>query len=619
MIVSYLIKHDLPRSLVLGVLLATGLGAQTSPVVLDTVVSSATRTSEAIPTLGTAVDVVSGADFLEQQRQSLADALGAVAGVPSFASGQRGSSVSVFMRGANSNQVLFLVDGIRLNDPNTDYGPLIGGMRMGAYDTLEVARGPQSTLYGGEAIGGVVALGQAKGSGTPSSVAGVEAGSFGTFQGDLQGQGAEGPWAYSFSAAGGKTENERPNNAFENASIASRLDRVLTPELSVGATLRGFVGKYGDPGDEYTNDPDNYDEERNWLGTVFADVSLAQDWSGHLTLGGQDRLFTSVNPTVGSATQITRVANHRGVIDAQTTVSNLARQQVTLGVTAEAETTNNDGFGSIDRRQGVYALFAQDEWHPLDRLYLTAGARRDDFDTFGSALTGRLTTAWLATDALKLRASMGTGFRAPSFLDLYGQSAFYVGNPRLSAERSRGWDSGLDYYLPDSRGSLSVSWFRTDFTDLIEDDFSVFPATTLNVSRARTSGVEVSAHLTLPGQLGIRGSYTYLEAADLSAGERLLRRPRNSGSLDLSRKFGSGFSLGIGIQVVRDRMDINALTYATVEDPDYSVLRGYGTYRLSDRVTLTARVENALDRRYEPVNGFPALGRGVYAGVRWTL
>jgi len=594
--------------------------AQTDPDGLQAVVVVATRTPADVRTLGSAVDLMTPSDLSRRQIDTFAAALGASPGVPSFANGAPGSDDSLFTRGSNSDQTLILVDGIRLNDANTDYAVFLGGARIGASDSIEIARGPQSTLYGSEAVGGVISIQAQKGSGEPSCDATVSGGSFGTVAGGLDTQGARGGWAWSMSASGSHTANDRPNNAFDSGDLVFRLDRDLTKEAAVGATLRGFEGRYGDPGDIYTNDPYAHESESNWLGTVFADVRPSADLDLHATAGGQDRRYVSFDELPGVFTDTTVVSNRRGVLDLQGTYTGSAGQRITAGATAEAETMRNNGYGGIDKRQTFLAAFAEDEWHPVESVYLTGGVRYDDFDTFGSAVTGRVTAAWLSADrTLKLRASYGTGFNSPSFLELYGVATGYVGNPGLRPESSRGGDAGVDLYLPANAGTVSATWFRNDTRNLIVYEFDSFPGSTANVGRARTSGVELGSKLALCRGLELDLSYTYLNADDLTDGTRLLRRPRNSGSADLWHDFGRGWSAGAGVQFVAGRQDVDALTYATVDDPDYSVARVYAQWRATARLTLKARVENLLDERYQPVNGYPALGMGAYGEVDWKL
>jgi vitamin B12 transporter len=332
-------------------------------------------------------------------------------------------------------------------------------------------------------------------------------------------------------------------------------------------------------------------------------------------LGGQNRRYVS-----DSGTSETVVKNRRAVLDWQTTYVLNEHHRITGGLTAEKNHTRNDGFGSIDEKQSLLAFFAQDEWTPVEHVYLTVGLRSDDHDTFGRATTGRATAAWLSQDSKwKVRATYGTAFRSPAFLDLYGQSSYYVGNPNLEPEEARGWDAGLDYYFAGSRGVLSATWFDMRYDNLIVFDFGVFPGTTANVEEARTRGLELSGKFTLPGAVQVRLAYTYLEAENISQGIRLLRRPRNSGSLDLWRDFGRGFSAGAGVAVVADREDVHAATYATIDAEDYTVVRVYGAWQVNARLAVKARVENLLDEAYEEVHGYPQLGIGAFAGVEWKF
>ncbi|WP_438481831.1 TonB-dependent receptor plug domain-containing protein [Oleiharenicola lentus] len=589
--------------------------------VLPKYVYTATRTPAALTTTGSYVDTISAEELARMQLTSLNAALAGVPGAPSFSSGARGGITSLFLRGANSNQTLFLVDGIRFNDPNTDYAVALGGMCVSACDSLEIAHGPQSTLYGGEAVGGVLSLRSQRGIGPAAHAVSFEAGSFGTVQGSVRAQGGDAKTGYTFSAVGGATENDRPNNDFTSATYALRLDRTINDKVAVGVTYRGFVGEYGSPGDRFTNDANNTEKESNQLATVFAEFTPTSTFSSKVILGGQYRRFESISPNAaGTTASTTLVKNRRTVLDWQNTLSLGEQHRVTGGVTAEANHTRNTGFGNINESQQLLAFFVQDEWTPVERVYLTAGVRSDDHDTFGRATTGRVTAAWLSKDSrFKLRSSYGTAFRAPGFLDLYGQSAFYVGNPNLKPEKARGFDAGVDYFLPENKGVLSATYFDTRLRNLIVFDFGVFPGTTANVEKARTQGVELAGKFALPGAVQIRAAYTYLEADNLSQGIRLLRRPRNSGSVDAWHEFGGGFSLGAGAVLVAGRQDVDAATFATVVGEDYSVARIYAAWQVNSRLAFKARVENALDENYEEVNGYPQPGAGAFVGVEWKF
>jgi vitamin B12 transporter len=590
--------------------------AQSVPIQLAPVVVVADRLPESSASTGTAIDVVTGADLEREQLSTFEDALSGVPGSPAFASGQLGAATSIFLRGSDSDQTLFLVDGIRLNDANTDYANFLGGARIFPADNIEVERGPQSTLYGSDAVGGVISLRMNPGSGPPSESISAEAGSFGTLDGVVTAQGAKGDWAYNIAAAGEETSNDQPDNAFDSANVDLRLDDRISKYLSVGATLRGLVERYDDPGAVGAGYAYDYDREDNWLATVFADARLTELISSHLIVGGQERRFVTVTPTPGEPDDIALVKNDRGVIDWQLTGQFTEHNVLTAGTTIETDGTFDNGFGDIDKHQSLFSVFANDQWSPLPNLHLTGGIRRDDYDTFGDATTGRATLAWLvAGNSLKIRGSYGTGFNAPSFLDLYGLSSYYVGNPNLSPERSRGWDGGIDYYAPGGATTLSATAFQTDYSNLIVDNFAVFPGTTENLDRARTRGVELSVKTVLPGAISAKAAYTYLQADDLTDGTPLLRRPRNSLSADLWKDFGTGISVGAGGAYVGRRPDVDAVTFATIEDPSYTVVRVYAAWQLTRQLTLKVRVENALNRAYSPIDGYPQPGRGFYGGL----
>lgn len=587
--------------------------SQLAPYVL-----SATRTPVEPQALGSAVEQWSAAELARRQVTGLGAVLGASAGTPAFAAGAPGAMTSLFLRGANSNQTLFLVDGLRLNDANTDYAVFLGGACLGACDSLEIAHGPQSTLYGGEAVGGVVTLRAERGSGAPAGQISAEAGSFGTRQGRLAAQGERGAVAWNVTLQGGHTDNDRPNNAFDSANAVARLDWRLGARASAGATVRWFHGVYGSPGDRFTNDPDNEEREENLLATAFVDLRLASDWTARAVLGGQDRRFVAESPRLGRPTAFTVVKNRRGVLDAQTTFAGWERHRVTGGLNAEANHTRNTGFGNINRKQVLGAVFAQDEFSPAPGTHLTLGARNDDFDTFGRATTGRGTAAWqVMPGLLKLRASYGTAFRSPSFLDLYGQSAFYQGNPRLAPERARGWDAGGDWSLPGRRGVVGLTWFDTRFTDLIAStrDFRSME----NIQRARTHGAELTARVAWGAATEVRAGATWLEADNLSTGRRLLRRPRLRANADLWRDLGGGLSIGAGLATTAQREDVDARTYRTIDGEDYTVVRLHAAYAVNARLALRLRIENLLGEKYEEVNGYPQLGRAVFAGAEWRF
>lgn len=581
-------------------------------VVLDEVVVSATRTPTDVRQIGSSVEKISGAEISRQQLTTLASALNGAAGAP-VVTGATGGITSVFLRGSNSNQTLFLVDGVRLGDSNTAYRGYVGGAIPSRFDDIEVVRGPQSTLYGADAIGGAISINAQRGKGAPTETVSASGGSFGTVGGSLEAQGERGAWAYSAFVGGYHTDNNRINNDFDTTTLVLRVDRTLTDTVSIGSTVRGFYGDFQSPDSTAVNDPNNFDREQNWLATVFTELNPTDELTAKLTIGGQLRRVVSETPLPNPGFAFPGILDsERALIDGQATYSGLAYNKVTGGFAAEASEGQNSS--NPKRTQSQWGVFLQDEINPLKNVFVTGGLRYDTFNRYDDKVTGRATIAWLVVpDTVKLRASYGTAYRTPAFTDLYG----FFGNPNIRPEKARGGDAGVDFYLPEKRGVLSATYFQNRYTDLIDYPFPAF--TPQNVGRARTEGVELSAKLALTSSLTAKASYTYLEANDLSSDVRLARRPRHAIDLDVWNDFGRGFSAGAGVHAVADSKDIDAVTFATIDGEDYTVVRAYAAWQVNDCLTLKARVENLFNEDYAAVNGFPSLGIGAFAGAEWRF
>jgi vitamin B12 transporter len=595
-------------------LITQHLRAQVAPdaLVLDEVVVTATRTPTDVRQIGSSVEKISGDEVSRQQLTTLASALNGAAGAP-VTTGATGGITSVFLRGSNSNQTLFLVDGVRLGDSNTAYRGYVGGAMPSRYDNIEVVRGPQSTLYGADAVGGAVSISAQRGKGAPTASVSASGGSFGTAGGSLEAQGERGKWAYSAFVGGYHTDNERGNNAFDTTTLVLRVDHTLTETVSLGATVRGFYGEFQSPDDITVNDPNNFDREQNWLATVFAEFNPTEDLSAKLTVGGQLRRVVSETPAPNPGFAFPGILdNERALVDGQATYSGIDYNRITAGFSAEASVGQNSG--GPDRTQSQWGVFIQDEINPLENVFVTGGLRYDSFNRFDDKVTGRGTIAWLVVpEKVKLRASYGTAYRTPAFTDLYG----FFGNPNIRPENARGGDAGVDFYLPEKRGVLSATYFQNRYTDLIDYPAPAF--TPQNVGKARTEGVELSAKVALTDTLTTKAAYTYLEAKNLSAGTRLARRPRHAIDLDVWNDFGGGVSAGAGLHAVADSRDIDAVTFAAIDGEDYTTVRVYAAWEVNDRLTLRARVENLFDEDYAAVNGFPSLGIGAFAGAEWKF
>ena len=567
-----------------------------------------------------AADVLTADERSRRQVTRLSDALRLLPGLGVVGTGAFGGTTSLFTRGVNSNQTLILIDGIRVNDANATAGALLGGFEFGGSDRLEIARGPQSTSFGGAAIGGVVAISSALADAGTSVTARTEAGSFGTYRGRATVATGTGRLRLVTSFSGADVQNERPDNAYDQRTQALRLEYRATPAFTIGATARGLQQSLVSPGDIRTTNttPSGTTTFDHSLATLYLNAQPTSRWSTRLTLGGQGYFLRGTSRYNGGDEFVSRLKTTRWVADWQHRVAVGSAVAAIAGVNAEwSEVRDNDGARDERLRAGYAEITAT----PNRNWVVSAGARHDDYTTFTARTTGRVTAGYFLPAAnLKIRATIGTGFMPPSLADRYG-SPYQKANPGLRPERSRGADIGIDRYFDGGRAVASVTVFENRLTDLIGFESADYPelGRSINIARARTRGVEASARAER-GAFDGRLSYTFTDAIDLGAPsvdeQRLIRRPRHAVAADLGFSH-DGLTVGLGMfgALGREDSDFNVFPFRRVNPGDYLDARVYGGWRFGSGLAIEARVENLFGSRYEEAYGFPALGRRATIGI----
>ena len=576
------------------------------------VVVSAEAAPEESATLGVAATVIGPEEIARSKATSVLDLLRTVPGLDVVQSGGPGTVTSLFLRGTASTQTLVLVDGAPLNSP------YFGGTDLSAVSTanverVEVVRGPFSALYGSEAIGGVVQIFTRK-----SADPGVS-GNARFALGNADAKEAlgeirflEGVLSGTFGFRRSLSWGDQQNESFAGTTLSGALTAQLAEGTSVGVAVRRESGRTGVPTDGSAPTP----QRSTWDDTTTIEVPLSLSLSENLSLSASVR-YTRDTPSyadpdsffASSTTDARRVGGrvaaagtfgiHRvaaGVDYERTEVFS----ESTFGVALDGETTH------------TFALFAEDRI-ALDgeKLVATAGVRWDDHSAFGSAVSPRVTVAWRVTPSTKVRAAGGSAFRAPSLGELYYP---FSGNPDLQPERSTAWELGLEQTLaPGLVGEVTGFW--NDIRDLINYDGATNRDE--NIGHARTRGVEVAVRTAIGERAFLRGSYTYLDAKDLDAGEDLVRRPRHRASLTAGSGFGKGGSFNVMAMWVGNRPDKDPVDFTTpITLPSY--------FRFDASITLPqlvwtlspwARVTNLFGATYSEVAGFPAPGRRFLAGL----
>ncbi|PTX92381.1 TonB-dependent receptor [Opitutus sp. ER46] len=573
---------------------------------LDRYVLSASRTPQDARYTPSAVTVVSMVDLRTAQVTSLATALSMQPGVVVAMTGAPGGQASVLMRGANSDQTLFLVDGVRMNDRSAAYLNFLGGADIEGIDRLEVLRGPQSTLYGSSAMGGVIRIDTERGSGAAHGSLAATAGSFGTFGGTAAVKGAADGLRYSASFGRFVTDNDLANNDLRRWTGATRLEYVASPVLLVGGTFRAVSIDREEPGSRVFPSIGTT-QSGNTLGTVFAEAHVADEFTSRLTLALHRRQYTW-----RSGSYYAPQSNRREIVDWQNTWSPIQPVEIVAGVNAENSRFIVEGRSDEDRLSAGYVSATV---RPTSSVTVTGGVRYDDFKSVGGATTGRVGLAWLPRAGTKLHATYGTGFNAPGTSDRYGVPSWgQIANPNLVPEKSRGWDAGIEQEL--GPVTVDVTFFHNRFRNLFEWEYVnyvTWEGMTVNRARATTQGVEVATQVRLCKAAKLRANYTYLDAQDDSSGARLTRRPRHTADAELQVRVSQPCTVGAGLHAVGDNIN------GTMPFAGYTTARAFVSYAVRENLLLKLRVENALDREFEEVYGYPALPRAAYGTVEWRF
>ena len=581
---------------------------------------SATRVPTPAAEVGSSLTIIDRQQIEARQSTNVADLLRDVPALDVVQQGTPGGLASVFMRGAESRHTKVLIDGIPLNDPSNasrlyDFSYL----STDNVERIEVLRGPQSTLYGSDAVGGVISIVTKRGEGPPTARLDLMGGSFGTSREALSvsGGGTRGHFSLgaSYLQSDGFSAADRRNGNTEAdltraANFSGRMGLTPSQDWDVDYTFRytdldaaidGYDFVLGRPVDQLNRQ----NRSKVFLNRVQTRAMTLEGFWEHIvgfSLADYDRRDTLPGPyDVPAFLGQTRKVDYQG---------NLAvAEWNTLSVGADY--LAEDSQTSISPAQNDKGVWVQDQVRLGDQWFTTVGFRWDEYSRAGPADTYRITTLYrLPATKTTFHASLGTAFRAPALAELdYG--------PNLRPERSKGWDAGIGQPLGDGRLVLDCTYFRNDFTDLIQFDFTTF--TLENIGRAFSSGVEFTADWQIHDCTALFGSYVYTFTEDLTTGLPLLRRAPHKGRFGIRRRMLEG----------RGQVLLDCLYVGPREDvgqyPDRTTLSEYwlvnlaGTYDVTQRLQVLARLDNLLDEKYQEVYGYGAAGLSFFGGgnVRW--
>jgi vitamin B12 transporter len=610
---------------ILMTLAAAGAGAQTAS--LEPVVITGSRTGQALDEALAPITLISRADIERLQVAELVELIARQAGVQFARSGGPGSQASVFARGAGSGQVLVLVDGMRLNTV-TSGAAVLGGIALDAIDRIEIVRGNLSSLYGSEAIGGVVQI-FTRGSGAPREVAlAVEGGSGATYGGAISATETLGRTRLSATVAGrhsepfsaldtrvasGANPDQDGNRQFAGALRASH---ALTNATTLGfsAWTQRNRTAFDDAFDGPTATHDEKARSEAWQAS--ARHALTDVWTLRAQ-AGQAREESDNRSSLATSFNNGRFESRNRAAQLQAEALLAERVTATFGFEHLDQRGASTGYDPAAVVLTEFGRHVTSAWFGVTGRTLDAGrqsvqlsVRHDDYSDVGDTDTWLVAYGYALTPRLRVVAQASTAFRAPSFNDLHYP---FFGNPNLAPEKAKSVELGLRYANAGARASLAL--FRTRTRDLIQYDFTTSQAG--NVARARAEGVEFTAGATL-GPWRIDGNAAWLDARDEATEARLLRRAPWTVNLGLFHDQGR-WRLGGEAGWVDKRVDVDLNTFARKDLPAYTLLRALLQFKATARLTLKLRVENLLDQTYTLVDGYRTAGRAAFAGIDWRM
>ncbi|HEV8723106.1 MAG TPA: TonB-dependent receptor [Candidatus Binatia bacterium] len=608
---------------------------------LPPVFVTSTRTETPLQQVTTSASVITAKDIQDQQAETVLEALRNVPGLDVVQSGSRGTATSVFIRGSESDHVLVLIDGVEVN--STTLGAFnFAHLTTDNVERIEILRGAGGTLYGSQAIGGVINIITKKGQGPLEAGLSLEGGNGSTHRQTLSLRGGAGKLGYSFSAARIESQGfHSVNDDYRNLAASARLDYQVTEDASLKGIfhfVKTDLGLFNNNNFASQPDPNAREAGTQYLGKLEWEQKILKNWDYRIS-GSMFKEHIKDSDDVDACTFFgfpcdSRTRDRfRPRIDTGEFQTNYRFEEwstTTFGVEYKRRSASTSG--GIDKAIRNLGYYLQEQFQFLDRrLIMIPGIRLDDNQSFGTVLTPSFSTAYLFRETgTKVKGSYAKGFKAPTLNELFFPPGFgcpAFGNPNLSPEKSWELNAGVEQEVLRDRVKLGVTYFHREVQDLIEgrpipgDPFGCFRAE--NVGTARFDGVEWNLGIKLLSSLTVNANYTYLDWD--TADGKLRRRPRHRGSMNLNF-FHEGLNINLNANLIGSRDDFRASSpFGDITKPGYGIFDLASYYSLPWKVpgvknlTLFGKIENLFNKKYEEADGFRARPLNFLLGVRATF
>ncbi|MGA1870675.1 MAG: TonB-dependent receptor plug domain-containing protein [bacterium] len=601
---------------------------------LGEIIITGSKIEEPLEQTSASATIIIEQEIENQKAITVGEVLRNVAGIDVIQSGGPGGLTDILTRGGNSRHTLVLIDGVRVNSPTTgnfDFADL----STANIERIEIVRGAYSTLYGSDAMCGVVNIITKKGRGKPEHVLSLVGGSFETYSVNYALSGGSDIINYSLSLSNqdskgfSAAKDGDEDDGYKNKSVASRFGIDFPSSYTIDLSLR--YNEADKDFDEIGQDNPSYIQETNSLiSSLNLHHVILDQWDHNL-------IFSLVNNKYDNKDDIniwnnSEIEIQNRTIQWQHNLSLFNKiNTLVLGAEYNEQMGEYEGFeysmetseyidSGYDESVVNKALFLQNQLNLLDEsLFISAGWRIDDYSTFGSESTYKASIAYLFKDmGTKVKVNWGTAFKAPTLNSLYWPDS---GNPELKAEESESYDIGIQQKLNNERISLSLCYFHNQFEHLIEwapdpRPENPFRWTPQNVSRALTQGWEIEAAFELFKDLILKANHTFTKTEDKEKEKELLRRPKNKTSLTIDYSAVQRLNLYCTLNYVGDRWD----DVANEEKIDaYRRLDLAAMYDINTLFQIHGKINNLLNEDYEEIPGYSTAGRSFYGGIKLTF
>ena len=614
----------------------------------DSITVTATRAPLTLDEIPSSVAVLDKEAIDRAQDIGVTELLLRTPGISASRNGGYGTSTSLRVRGAESEHSVVVIDGVKLNDPSSTGGGFnFANLLAGDIDRIEVLRGPQSILWGSQAIGGVINIVTASPEKELEGSFDLEAGSRETVSARAAIGGRTGPLSWRLGGQRFTTDGISSHakalggverDGYRNSNVSGRAELALADNVS--AEVRGYYSSGRVEFDGFNTDSNDVGLNKEFVGYAGLNFNLAGGrFRNRVAYAYTDTNRDNFNPERARPQSFEADGKNKrweyqgsfNVSERITAIFGVENERSNFRSRSPSASLGTPLPGFVRGKAEITSVYGQLSVEPIGGLTLNGGVRHDDHNRHGGQTLFAAGGVWRLPTGTVLRASYGEGFKAPGLYQLFSE----YGNVGLDPEEAHGWEAGIEQQLFDRKLLVGATWFDRKTTNQIiyngcssptTDPMCFVPGSSLpaprfgyylNVARSEAHGLEGTAALTLGG-LTVDGNYSWIVAEDRSEGSAhfgnwLPRRPRHSANASASYAFGFGLELGAALRWSGKSYD-NASNAQRLDD--YTLVDLRAEVALSDAVKLFARAENLFDEQYMTAYRYGSLGRSIYAGIR---